>query len=163
MLRVSVFGQDSLAQIRIHRTNRNNSLGGFFFLYNLFWNQNKGFPGSNGFLTSSAQRRMRPPPLILEEDALCSEHGGENLWQHQRLAERFSNRSANERRPSCAGVITAASLRGELIPCAQLWNCRLWEPRFLHTTHIHWRSGLSVMSDWVKTLLWWLLILWRKQ
>lgn len=57
VLRVSVFGRDSLAQIRIHRTNRTNSLGVFFFFCNLFWNQNKGFPGSNGFLTSSAQQK----------------------------------------------------------------------------------------------------------
>lgn len=95
-------------------------------------------------------RRKRPPPLILEEDALCSEHSWENLWQHQRVAERFSNCSANERRPSCMSVITAASLRGKVIRCTPIWKLLPLGARVLRT-HIHWRSGLSAVSDWVKS------------
>lgn len=154
------FGYDSPFQIRFHRTNHNNSQVSAFSLI-CFGTKTKGSPTQTVSWHPRHSRRKRPPPLISEEDALCSEHSGENLWQHQRLAERFSSRSANERRPSCTSVITAASLRGEPISHAQLWNCCLWE--LVSYTHIHWRSGLSAMSDWVKALLWWLLILWKKQ
>lgn len=107
--------------MRFPRTNQS------LFSVICFGPETKGSPTQTVSWHPRHSRRKRPPPLILEEDALCSEHSGENLWQHQRVVERFSNRSANERRPSCTSVITAASLRGELISCAQLWSCCLWE------------------------------------
>ena len=119
-----------------------------------FGSKTKGSPTQTVSWHPRHNRRKRPPPLILEEDALCSEHSGENLWQHQRVAERFSNPSANERRPSCTSVITAASLRGELILCAQLWNCCLWElvsySQFKLTEDQvcqWWVTGLKRLSD----------------
>lgn len=52
-------------------------------------------------------------PYALQEDTLCSEHSGENLWQHQRAACCFYNLTSNETQASCTSAITAASLGGE--------------------------------------------------
>lgn len=96
-------------------------------------------------LSAGAGSLLRPSAP--QEDALCSEHSGEDLWQHQRAARCFSNLTSNEKRASCTSAITAASLGGEP---AQV------EPSPLGA-HLQRRNGgrrrcgLSAMSDWVKT------------
>lgn len=90
--------------------------------------------GAGSFLRLSA----------LQEDTLCSEDSGENLWQHQRGACCFSNLTPNEKRPSCRSAITAASLGGWAVR-----NRRLWELLFNRGTAV---AGDQVCQRWVTEL-----------
>lgn len=72
-------------------------------------------PGAQTPCRPERRSRTSPPlpPSAPQEDALCSKHSSENLWQHQRAARCLSNLTSNEKQASCTSAITTASSGGE--------------------------------------------------
>lgn len=91
------FCLDSSSWTELNRAEQINCRGFGFFsppFNTLFWNQNKRFPQLAELpdVFATADRHFLLPSFISEEDALCSERGGENLWRHQSPAERSPTR-----------------------------------------------------------------------
>lgn len=152
------FGLDLFSWAELNRAEQINCQGFVLFFsssssFCCFETKTKGSPSSRSFPASSPRPTgtSSSPPSSLEEDALCSERGGENLWRHQSPCWMFSNPSSNERRPSCTGAIMKASLgAGVIAPGALAFpGRRLLGAHLQHITHIHWRSGLPASAEWL--------------